>query len=413
MSNKQNIFAKRRAAFAASMVKNSFAVFTTNAFLPAQLGDKFNMGQNAEYYYLTGLEYEIGCLIIAKSGAGIVDETLYLADVNPDLERWDGKMLNHPDAKEISGIMNIQSLSIINQSLNSLAVRLETVYAMTSRSSLGYGTSFYENLINEVCKNFPHLTRKSANTNLLEQRWVKDSTEVAAIKEAIEVTHQGILNIAKYIKPKCFENQIDGAITFEYYSRGAKHAFHPIVGAGLNSTVLHYTANNQVLKAGSVLLLDTGARKSMYNADITRTFPIGGKFSSFAEEIYSINLEVQKAVIKFLKPGLTFRQVFAETSEIQANLLFKHKLIKNKADFKKYTVHNLGHPLGLDVHDPMDKDRKLEAGSVVTVEPGLYFNDKEIGIRIEDDVLITKTGAENLSAKIPKELKEIYKLLNV
>ena len=217
--------------------------------------------------------------------------------------------------------------------------------------------------------------------------------------------------MAKKIEAGRFEYQLDAELFYGYRTRGAKgHAFPPILGAGKNSCYLHYTNNASKLADGDVLLVDSGANYQGYNADITRTFFVGKDFTSKAAFYYSLNLEVQTKVFEGLKKGMSFHDYFELCRHHQAEVLMREKLIKQAKDHKIFTIHNVGHSLGLDVHDAYAMDYRFEPGAVFTLEPGLYFPDEKIGIRVEDDILCTEQGFVNLSQAMPKSLEQLRAL---
>ena len=204
------------------------------------------------------------------------------------------------------------------------------------------------------------------------------------------------------------EKQIAAELTYQYQLQSSEgHAFNPIVASGKNAITLHYEDNNQSLKSEDLLLIDTGAMWGMYNSDITRVIPISGKFTDKQKFYYELVLEMQLQIIDTLKIGMSWWELYQKADKIQAKILKKAKIIQNETEQKSYTVHRIGHPLGLDVHDIYNQDDKLEEGNLLTIEPGLYLPEENIGIRIEDDILLTKKGIKNLSSKIPKTVKEI------
>ena len=233
------------------------------------------------------------------------------------------------------------------------------------------------------------------------------------MKKAIQITKQGIENIFKNANPNMMEYELEACFDYEIKRNGAKDkAFNTILAGGKNATVLHYNENNQKINDGDLVLLDLGASFGYYSADISRTFPICGKFSQRQKQLYNIVLEAQQKVIDAIKPGLPFKRLNEIVIEHYETELLKIGLIKDKEEVKNYYYHGVSHFLGLDTHDVTDGIQELKEGMVITVEPGLYIAEEGIGIRIEDDVLVTKDGAENLSKDIIKTVDQIENFFN-
>ncbi|MCD6102248.1 MAG: Xaa-Pro dipeptidase, partial [Candidatus Cloacimonetes bacterium] len=242
--------------------------------------------------------------------------------------------------------------------------------------------------------------------------------------------NEGIRSILEHAKPGMMEYELEAYFKFECIKRGEKKlAFSPIVASGKNATILHYEKNNSKIEKNDLVLLDVGAKYQEYNADISRTFPASGKFNKRQKEVYNEVLQIQKKIINSVKPGITIKELQTKTIELITEALFRLKLITKKSkvspppspdisgaatddseEYKKYYMHGVSHHLGLDTHDLSDREEKLQVGNVITVEPGIYIKEEKIGVRIEDDVLVTKNGCEVLSSKIPKEIEEIERI---
>ena len=271
----------------------------------------------------------------------------------------------------------------------------------------------FSELIQKIKIQNPALSIKKLDHKIALIRGKKEAEEINQIQKAIDITQVGFVKVFQKIKAKKINNEkhIAATLLSQYQQQSsAGHAFSPIVAGGKNATILHYENNNQDLKSGELLLIDTGARWGMYNSDITRTIPISGKFTEKQKFYYNLVLEMQEQIIKAIKIGMSWWELYYKADKIQAKILKKAKII-NKEECKTYTVHRIGHPLGLDVHDIYNQDQKLEEKNILTIEPGLYLPEENIGIRIEDDILITKKGVKNLSAKIPKTINEIEQAL--
>ncbi|MDE6182597.1 MAG: Xaa-Pro dipeptidase, partial [Eubacteriales bacterium] len=258
-------------------------------------------------------------------------------------------------------------------------------------------------------ENYPYANIKNVYNIIGNFRLLKTETEIETMKKAINITKQGIESILKNAKPNMMEYEIEAYFDFELKRNGVKEkAFSTILASGKNATVLHYGDNNSKAKDGSLVLIDLGASYGYYSADISRTFPVNGKYTERQKELYNIVLEGQKKVIESIKPGLPIKRLNEILIEYYQVELKKIGLIKEDSEVSKYYYHNVGHALGLETHDITGTDYEiLKEGMVITVEPGLYIAEEEIGIRIEDDILVTKTGYENLSKDIIKTVEEI------
>ena len=250
----------------------------------------------------------------------------------------------------------------------------------------------FSEIIQKIKIQNPALTIKKLDHKIALIRVKKEAEEISQIQKAIDITQVGFAKVFQKIKEKKINNE-------------------KYIAAELLYQYLHYEDNNQNLKSGELLLIDTGARWGMYNSDITRTIPINGKFTEKQKFYYSLVLEMQEQIIKAIRIEMSWWELYQKADKIQAKILKKAKIIQSESEFKQYTVHRIGHPLGLDVHDIYNQDDKLLDGTVVTIEPGLYLPEENIGIRIEDDILLTKKGVKNLSSKIPKTIVEIEQAL--
>jgi len=260
----------------------------------------------------------------------------------------------------------------------------------------------------EIQRLFPYVRIKDVSTKIAELRTIKDEEEIYNIKKAIEITREGILNIIKNSKSGMYEYELEAYFDFSLRKNGVKDfAFKPIVASGPNSTILHYSANNRKTQEGDLVLLDLGAQYNYYSGDISRTFPITRQFSPRQAEIYQIVLDTQKEVQSQAKPGLTLFELNEIAKKSLAESCKKIGLIKTDEELSKYYFHSVSHFLGLDTHDVGDRNMPLKPGMVITNEPGLYIEEEGIGVRIEDDLLITQNGCENLAREIPKEIEEI------
>ena len=373
---------------------------------------------NRNFYYLTGITQEGSVLVLVK-GVGEKRGYLFIDEYNEVKEKWTGKKITPQEAEIISEINNVLTNNVLESKID-LAIQFNSSYfgkidKVYLDSSIELKVS--ENMfISDYKKNmetlYPHITFYDLRPILTSLRMKKSPYEIEKIKEAINLTQHGINQILLALKSGKKEKSL--ANVFEFYGREKGDtglAFDTIVASGKNATCLHYPSQNDIIKEGDGLLLDLGYRKDFYCADISRTYPVSGEFNEIQKKIYSTVLLCNKAVIEYAQCGLTLMDLQKFTIEFFKNELTRLGLLKDGEDIHKYYYHGVSHHLGLDTHDVSDRSLPLEAGNVITIEPGLYFEQYNFGVRIEDDVLITNEGVEVLSRSIPKEINEIEKLV--
>jgi len=406
-------FKNNRNKFTKQMEKNSLAIFMAKQIETGNTSENFEQDKN--FFYFTGLEIPNAILVIHKSGAGKAKNYLFLEKTVEELIVWTGEKTSKTEAKNKTGVEKAFYLDEFERKLNGFANFTNKVYIDYQTSSLSSVLTPSLQLVNNIKEHYPNFDIKSPIKLLENIRTIKEEPEIENIKKAIAITYEGIKNILNHARPEIMEYELEAHFRFESLMRGKKAlGFEPIVAGGVNSTILHYSENNCKIKDNSLVLLDLGAQHNLYSADISRTFPINGKFSERQKSVYEEVLKVQKEIINFAKPGLTLKDLQTKTIELIKNSLYKLDLINDKdcdKAFKKYYMHSVSHHLGLDTHDLASKTRELEPGNVITVEPGIYIKDEKIGVRIEDDILITKDGATVLSSIIPKEAEEIENLM--
>lgn len=373
----------------------------------------FPFEPNRNFYYMTGIDKPKLIYMAIKDGEQI-DDTLFIERFDEVKAKWDGKTIDEEEAKKISGVNNIKyldefdktfALSIFKNNIDTVYLDLENRYLNNSPKSF--------NQADIIKQHYPYISIKNIYNNIATSRLIKENHEIENMKKAIQITKQGIENIFKNANPNMMEYELEACFDYEIKRNGAKDkAFNTILAGGKNATVLHYNENNQKINDGDLVLLDLGASFGYYSADISRTFPICGKFSQRQKQLYNIVLEAQQKVIDAIKPGLPFKRLNEIVIEHYETELLKIGLIKDKEEVKNYYYHGVSHFLGLDTHDVTDGIQELKEGMVITVEPGLYIAEEGIGIRIEDDVLVTKDGAENLSKDIIKTVDQIENFFN-
>lgn len=374
---------------------------------------------NNNFFYLTGIKQENSILFMVKN-LGVKKTYLFIDEYSALKEKWTGKRLSVEEASMISDIKNVLTNNVYESQLD-LAIQdgsthfgtIEKLYIdLSEELKIGPNTSTkeFENRIHEL---YPHIEVLNIRPLICNLRMVKSNYEIECIKNAINLTHHGINQMLMLMKEGMKEYQL--ANIFEYYGKDKDKtplAFDTIVAAGKNATCLHYPSQMDRLKATDLVLFDLGYSVDGYSGDISRTYPISGKFNDLQRQIYSVVLLCNKAVIEYAKPGLTLMDLQNYCVDFFKNELLRTSLLKEEDDIKQVYYHSVSHHLGLDTHDISDRSLPLQPGNVITVEPGLYFAKYGIGIRIEDDILINENGCEILSRSIKKEIDEIEDLLS-
>ncbi len=387
---------------------NSLIVLFSGEEVCTNADEIYDFQYNNNFYYLTGITQKNSALVI-KCLNGVVSEQLYLLKHDPVRAKWDGDVLNHQVASELAMISTVKEIDMLERDLK-MAVKtsnIEDIYLdlESVRSDYYQGMPFRK----FVNKNYAELRIHNVFRNIALLRSVKDEQEIAMIRQAIAITKAGLDQAKAGLRPGMHEFQVEALFNYGLNVHGCnKTAFKTIAASGKNATVLHYVSNDAVIPEGSLMLLDLGARFKGYRADITRTYPVSGKFDERQKLLYSIVLNGQKIVIDAVKPGVTCNGLNQLLRDYYVSTLTQVGLIKTPEELNEYYWHGVSHSLGLDTHDVgILGDQPLVPGNVITVEPGLYIGAWDIGIRIEDDILVTDNGYENLSAAIAKEIVDL------
>ncbi|MPQ43697.1 aminopeptidase P family protein [Clostridium tarantellae] len=412
MNNK--VYISNRNKLLKKISDNSIVILFAGEAKQKTADEKYAFTPNRNFYYMTGVHEEHHILVLEKINKK-VNEVLYILRPDPVMEKWNGKTLRKDEAKNITGINEIKFLDELFNDLNNkfISGKIKNVYLDLERRS-------YEDDLTETQKFAKNLRDKYANVqienayNLIaELRKIKCAEEIEEIKKAIDITTKGVELLMKKCKCNMKEYELEAYFDFYIKQQGVKDfAFKTIAASGKNSTVLHYVSNDSLLRDGDLILFDLGAQINYYNADISRTFPVNGKFTERQKEVYESVLKVNETIISMIRPGITFLELNNKANELIGEECIKLGLINNKNDFKKYYYHSIGHSLGLDTHDVGERWGELKEGMVLTVEPGIYIEEENIGIRIEDDVLITKDGNEVLTKNCIKSIKDIENFMN-
>jgi len=413
----QNGSIKHRENFIKQMKVNSFAVFYSGEAPHKTLDQAYPYTANRNFYYLTGCSRPNFILLLAKSEKKEFT-FLFIEEASDYATKWLGRRLTKEEVAQISGveIQNIRfttdfaefvSLYILSNNRRAIMPMPKAIYLDLYRFK-PYLVPVSLEKAKFIVDSYPEIKVKSANEIIDGLRMFKDEFEINEIKKAIGYAQKGIESILKFAKPECNEHEIDAYYEYQVKMAGSVGlSFPSIVAGGKNATVLHYEENNQPIHDGSLVLCDLGALSGIYAADISRTFPINGKFTLRQKQIYEIVLKANKLTMAAVKPGMMVTDLNNLTKKILAEGLKAIGLIQNDNEVDRYYYHTVSHYLGIDVHDVGTYQEPIQPGIVLTIEPGLYIEEEGIGVRIEDNVLVTETGYVNLSLAIIKEVEDI------
>ena len=409
---KENYIENRRNIID-SMKDNSLLVLFAG-MAPRKSGDEtYAFTPNRNFYYATGIDEQKDILLIYKINSKRFLEIVFINRFDEFKAKWVGESLTKEEATLLSGVDTINYLDEFNEVFSRLASRSERIYLDLERQGYEEATTVPQNFASNVKEKYPAIKIKNIYENIARLRMVKSKDEITEIEKAISITAKGVEMLMENAKSGILESSLEAYFDFAIKQNGAKDfAFKTIAASGKNATVLHYSSNDSIIKNGDLILFDLGAEFNYYKSDITRTFPIEGKFSPRQKEIYEIVLKGQELVFSLIKPGTTLLIINEELTKYYAKELKRIGLIKNDQEVSKYYYHSVSHHLGLDTHDASLVALPLEEGNVITVEPGLYIEEESIGIRIEDDALVTKDGCKNLSSQIIKSVEEIERFMN-
>lgn len=403
---------KRRQTVFDRMADHSIAVLYSGIehHVSADEYDLFTAHANRNFFYLTGLRRDKMALVMDKAAAE-PKTTLFIEEADPSMERWYGRKVTVDEAKELSGIDNVRFIDELDGALDMIMTREDvyTAYFDTYRHQKEDLPDYNVVKANEFKAAYPGVSIRNLFPFVAEQRMQKDEDEIALTKEAIKLTDTALKNVLANLKPGMFEYEAQADFEYSIRRNGAEWtAFPTIAGSGMNGTMLHYDTNQDMMEDGSLLLMDLGARVRGYNSDITRTYPVNGKYTERQRQVYDIVLEANRTVLKEAKPGMTTVDLNNICKKVLAAGCIRLGLIEKEEEISRYYMHGVSHHLGIDVHDvTVDSNKKLRPGAIISDEPGLYIDEWEIGIRIEDDLLITEDGAVCLSEEIMRDADEI------
>lgn len=403
-------FKKRRQAVLDKMEDNSLLILYSGIENHVSADEYAPFEANRNFFYLTGLRRDHMILLLDKQ-PGKVTERLFIEEADPTMERWYGRKVTVDEAKETAGMEQVDFLEAFPAAVDRIVTRecVETVWFDTYRNQMEDLADYNAVKAQEFATLYPGVRVRNCFDMLAEMRMQKDEDEVALIREAIALTDKGLQNVLAHLESGMKEYQAQADFEYSIRRNGAESTSFPtIAGSGLNGTMLHYETNQEICEEGTLLLLDLGAKYQGYCADITRTYPVNGTFTDRQREVYEVVLAANRRIAAEAKPGMTLSELNDICKKVLAEGCIKLGLIEKEEEIGKYYMHGVSHHLGIDVHDVTAASAdKLRPGAVITDEPGLYIDEWEIGIRIEDDLLITENGCEVLSADIIREADEI------
>lgn len=420
------LFVTNRKNFTAKMKPNSVAVFNSNDIYPISADSTMPFEQSRDIFYLSGVDQEESILVLYPDAPHKEHrEMLFVRETNDHIAVWEGAKLTKEKAFEVSGIKTVYWLKEFDKVFFEVMTQADRIYFNTNehyRQNVETETR-EDRFIKKTKAQYPAHPWERSNSILQRLRSVKDPIELDLIQKACDITEKGFRRILKFVRPGVWEYEIEAEFIHEFIRNRSKgFAYTPIIASGNNANVLHYIENNQQCKDGEMILLDVGAEYANYSSDMTRTIPVNGKFTERQKQVYKAVLNVKNEATKMLVPGTIWKDYHVEVGKIMTQELLNLKLL-DKADvqnedpawpaYKKYFMHGTSHNMGLDTHDYGLLWEPMKQNMVFTVEPGIYIPNEQLGIRLEDDVVIQKTGEPfNLMRNIPIEIEEIEDLMN-
>jgi Xaa-Pro aminopeptidase len=420
-----SLFVENRERLAKLLKPKSLAIFNSNDPMPTNADGTMGFHQNSDLFYLSGIDQEESILLIfPDSPDPKYREVLFLKETSELIAIWEGYKYTKEHATEVSGIQTIMWTKQFEGFLTSLIFEAENIYLNTNEHIRNHShvqtrdTKF----IIWAKEHYPLHKFERLAPLMAQLRAIKSTIEIDLMREACRITELGFRRLLSFVKPNVTEYEIEAELIHEFVRNRSKgFAYQPIVASGANACVLHYIENNQVCKDGDLILLDVAAEYANYNSDLTRTIPVSGRFTQRQRAVYNAVHRVFDYAKSILKVGVLWEEYqkevenFMESQLIDLGLLNRAEVEKQNPDsplFRKYFMHGVSHHLGLDVHDVWNKYRKFEAGMVFTIEPGIYIREEGLGIRLENNFVITETGNIDLMANIPMAAEEIEDLMN-
>lgn len=363
--------------------------------------------QDNNFLYLTGLNHPELIYVAGKFG-GKFNDMLFIERTDPERIVWEGEKLSAKEATEISGITRVRYLDEFYAVISAMCPMMKTVYSNLGFAPLNKPMTYPMFMLEPIRTRHPQIVIKQLNDLIAPLRKIKDSWEQQQLQKAIDITGKGIMDVMETATASMMEYELEAMLFYRMQRSGVKNwGFAPIIASGLNAATLHYEKNDCRIENNDLILMDVGAAYNNYSADITRCFPAGASFSERQKQVYGVVLDTQKKIIEMIKPGITLAELNRSTTESLAKGMMEIGLIEQEEDVTRYYMHSVSHFLGMDTHDLGGRNAVLEPGNVITVEPGIYIPEEHLGVRIEDDVLVTESGYCVLSQNIPKEISEL------
>jgi Xaa-Pro aminopeptidase len=417
------LFINNRASLAKLLLPNSLVLLNANDILPTNADSTLPLHQNADLFFLSGVDQEESILLLYPDAhEENMREILFVRETNEHIAVWEGHKLTREEAREVSGIKRVEWLHEFGAVFRRLMCECAHVYLNTNehRRAVIEVQTRDARFIEQTQTRYPLHDYQRLAPLMHRLRAVKSEIEIDLLREACAITKAGFLRAAKALKPGVNEMQIEAEFAYEFTRRGGRFAYSPIIASGKNSCVLHYNQNDQICRKGELLLLDVAASYAYYNADLTRTLPVSGRFSRRQRQVYDAVLRVLRSAARAATPGKLHRAWQKEAEALVQQELLEIGLLKasqvrrqdpDRPALKKYFMHGIGHPLGLDVHDVGIMSEPFQPGWVLTVEPAIYIPEEGFGIRLENDVLIKEAGNVDLMEDIPIEAEEVEDLV--
>lgn len=409
-------FEKRRQNYATHVLDQSLSFFFAGHAPQKSADQHYPFEVNRNFYYLSGINQQNAVLVIAK-GENNLESYLFIEGFDPVKALWDGAGLSFEEAAKISQIKleNVKDIKTLDTFIGQLLQvsrraifgLIDVAYFDLERQSMTQNDTDAISFQKKLSNLYPALTIKTNQMILAELRTIKDDDEVEMIKKAAEITKKALEFTQKHLKPGMKEFEAEASYNYVLNMHQTTPSFDTIAASGKNATVLHYVDNNAEMKDNDLILFDLGVKYEQYASDVSRTYPINGKFTKRQKEVYEVVLEANEKTIAWLKPGVSLKEFNDYGKQILIDGAKRLGLIEKDEDIMKYYYHSLGHYLGLDVHDVGNYAKPIPVGAIITVEPGLYIAEEGIGIRIEDDILVTKDGVVNLTKDILKSVSDI------
>ena len=422
------LFIRNRANFAAQLPPKSVAVFTANEAMPRNGDEFYPFRQQSDFFYLTGINEENAYLLIAPSYPDeTMREILFIEPYDEVKATWQGEMLDNAQATALSGIKTVKGSDAFWMTLNDIALSgyADTIF-LNSYEYPKYECAvetIQKRFVKQVKERYPMHNYGRTAPILNALRMIKSEDEIAITRQACDITAKAFRRCLETVKPGMNEFEVQAEIEYIFKKNNASgHAYAPIIAAGKNACCLHYCKNQSLLNDGDLILFDIGCELKNYSSDLSRTIPINGKFTERQKDCYNAVLRVMKEITKLYRPGGTINEINETTYKLMEQEMIKLGLftaedVKNqnpdKPLYKKYLMHGMSHHIGLDVHDSIDKFKPFAPGMILTCEPGLYIREEGIGIRIENDLLITDGEPINLFEGLPTEIEEIEAAMKI